>query len=44
MKALWWIILDPLAAAMLLTVLAENRRFHPPNPIGPALAWGVLLC
>jgi len=42
--ASWWIMLGSLAAAILLGVLAESRRFQPPNRLGPALCWGFLLC
>ena len=44
MEAPWWIMLCSLAVAIPLGVLAESRRFQPPNRVGPALAWGALLC
>jgi hypothetical protein len=37
MKAPWWIMLAFLAAAILLALLAESRRFQPPNRVGPVL-------
>lgn len=44
MEAPWWIMLCSLAVAIPLGVLAESRRFQPPNRVGPALAWGALPC
>jgi len=43
-KAPWWIMLASLAAAILLTMLAESRRFQPPNRVAPVLSWGALVC
>jgi ABC-type glucose/galactose transport system permease subunit len=37
-------MLGSLAAAILLTVLAESRRFRPPSRAAPLLSWGALVC
>jgi hypothetical protein len=44
MEAPWWILLGSLPAAIVLTVLAESRRFRPPSRAAPLLSWGALVC